>query len=84
MNCWEFMLCGREENGARALERGVCPAFTQGAGQACWFIAGTFCGGKVQGEFAAKLKTCIDCDFFKSLSFEHKAAMWRRFGPPLN
>lgn len=25
-NCWEYMGCGREEGGSRALELGICPA----------------------------------------------------------
>jgi hypothetical protein len=33
-------------------------------GRTCWAVAGTFCGGKVQGSYAAKLLTCIQCDFY--------------------
>ena len=35
------------------------------AGRACWAIAGTFCGGKVQGTFAEKEKSCLACAFYK-------------------
>jgi len=58
-------------------ELGVCPAATEisldgfhrgdNAGRACWIIAGTFCGGKVQGSYAAKSKNCADCEFFKQV-----------------
>ncbi len=34
LNCWEFKGCGREEGGRNAHERGICPAYTQGAGDA--------------------------------------------------
>jgi hypothetical protein len=55
-------------------ELGVCIAATehrvdgandgQYAGRACWMVAGTLCGGKVQGTYAAKLATCMQCEFF--------------------
>jgi len=56
---------------------GVCPATTDGrldgvhggkkCGRACWVIAGTFCGGVVQGTFGAKYKTCELCDFYQQV-----------------
>jgi hypothetical protein len=74
-NCWQFMKCGREPGGARAVELGVCPAAIERrlsgvnsgecAGRACWAIGGTFCGGEVQGIFAKKLADCIDCKFYR-------------------
>jgi hypothetical protein len=74
-NCWEFKKCGRQPGGSRANELGVCPAYTEkrlhhvnggmAAGRACWAIAGTLCGGKVQGFFALKMGTCLQCDFYK-------------------
>ena len=79
MNCWEFKRCGREKGGGNAGALGVCPAYTQGAGEACWFIAGTFCGGKVHGTYAEKLGTCINCDFFQRFDLEHRYRMWKRF-----
>lgn len=77
LNCWEFKKCGRQPGGDRVKELGVCPAATEksldgihrgdNAGRACWIIAGTFCGGKVQGSFAAKNKNCAECEFFKQV-----------------
>lgn len=74
-NCWQFMQCGREPGGKKADELGVCPAASDStfhginkgvnAGRICWAVAGTFCGGKVQGKFADKRRSCIRCDFFK-------------------
>jgi len=74
LNCWEFKKCGREPGGAHG-ELGVCPSATEtklngshdgtNAGRACWVVAGTFCGGKVQGSFAKKYEHCEVCDFYK-------------------
>lgn len=84
LNCWEYKKCGREPRGARAVELGVCPAasdtsfhgLNQGknAGRICWAVAGTFCGGKVQGTFAEKRRSCIDCDFFKLVQVEEETS----------
>jgi len=65
MNCWEFKKCGRENSGAKAEELGVCPAWPDD-GHKCARVAGTLCGGQVQGSFAQKLVNCMDCDFYKS------------------
>ena len=65
MNCWEFKKCGREGGGTKADELGVCPAYPD-HGQHCARIAGTLCGGKVQGEHAAKLASCMQCEFYQS------------------
>lgn len=79
-NCWEYKKCGREEGGGRVKELGVCPAFLEGdvdgvndgvnGGRACWAIAGTLCGGKVQGEFAQKISQCFECDFYQVVQVE--------------
>ena len=80
LNCWEFKKCGREPLGAKAKELGVCPASTESrtqgvnggkrGGRACWAVAGTLCGGKVQGTHAAKEGQCTACDFFRSVRQE--------------
>lgn len=80
-NCWEAKKCGREAGGARSEELGVCPAASEkrthgvnggeNGGRACWAIAGTLCGGVVQGSFAMKLTSCMECDFYKSVYLEH-------------
>ncbi len=72
--CWEFKRCGREPGGMNTDELGVCAAALetrvdganegQNAGRACWAVAGTLCGGKVQGTYAMKLKNCMACEFF--------------------
>lgn len=80
LNCWEFMKCGREPGGRRAFELGICPAATavelngtnsgKNGGRACWPVAGTLCGGKVQGIFAIKLPNCMQCPFFRTVGSE--------------
>ena len=73
-NCWEVKKCGREPEGAKVHESGVCPSAVESkldgthggrnAGRACWVVAGTLCGGVVQGTFAKKYENCEKCDFF--------------------
>lgn len=84
-NCWEVHKCGREVNGAKVKEYGVCPAaifeasdgFCGGknAGRACTYVAGTFCSGIVQGTHREKAKRCGECDFYRLLKQEHGAEM---------
>ncbi len=74
LNCWEYMKCGREVNGAKTAELGVCAAASdkemnglnvgKNGGRICWAVAGTLCGGSVQGEFASKIANCISCEFY--------------------
>jgi methyl-accepting chemotaxis protein len=64
-NCWEIKNCGRIPGGRKAADMGVCPAYPD-HGRDCWAVAGTFCGGKVQGTSAQKLESCMECDFFQS------------------
>jgi len=77
-NCWEFKDCGRQPGGNKVAQYGVCPATIEtkldgvnegrNAGRACWVVAGTFCGGIVQGTYANKIGNCAKCDFYKSVS----------------
>ena len=73
-NCWDFKKCGREAQGPNSAELGVCPAYVENrldgvhggmnAGRSCWVVAGTMCGGNVQGTYALKEKNCLRCDFY--------------------
>jgi len=84
LNCWEYKKCGRQPGGAKEQERGACPAATdlthegenggRAGGRYCWRVAGTLCGGKVQGTFAVKIMNCLDCDFFLRVSEEEGEA----------
>ncbi len=83
-NCWEFKKCGRQEGGEHSRDLGVCPAAAEqrldrvhggrNAGRACWVVAGTMCGGKVQGTFAQKYENCEVCDFFKTVKKEEDSS----------
>ncbi len=73
LNCWEFMQCERQPGGRKARELGICPVTINeeldgahggiAAGRACWAVVGSFCGGRIQGTYAEKLKDCTRCDF---------------------
>ncbi len=79
-NCWEIKECGREPGGTKTNDLGVCPAAIdtssddinngKNAGRICWSIAGTFCGGKVQGDFAQKSLSCMTCNVFRQIKTE--------------
>lgn len=83
MNCWDYKKCGRQAGGENALEFGVCPAFKEkrldgvhggdNAGRACWVVAGTYCGGEVQGTFAEKEHNCLACDFYRMVRKDEAA-----------
>jgi len=96
-NCWDKKFCGRQPGGTREKELGVCPAATEtvhdgvslvgindgvNGGRICWAIAGTLCGGKVQGSFADKEKSCRSCDFYSEVRRE-QMAMGKRYRPDL-
>ncbi len=82
-NCWEFKKCGRQPGGAKVAEFGECTASkerkadgcNQGkmGGRSCWVLAGTLCGGKVQGTFAQKASNCMECEFYKLVKSEEGA-----------
>ncbi len=90
-DCWEFKNCGREPEGAKVAELGVCPAAIdissdglnggKNAGRVCWAVAGTFCGGKVQGSFAQKQLSCMTCDFFKKVKEEEGLERFKLLKP---
>ena len=69
MNCWVCMKCGRERGGSKAKELGACPAYPL-HGKHCAQMAGTICGGQVQGSSAIKLTNCMDCDFYNSAYYD--------------
>jgi hypothetical protein len=58
--CWVMKRCSEKI-------RRDCPAWEFQAGHLCWFINGTFCGGKVQKSWQGKMKICRQCTVFVSL-----------------
>jgi hypothetical protein len=79
-NCWEYKKCGRQPGGQHVHDLGVCPVTIHqdltgahggsNAGRACWVVAGSLCGGKVQGTYANKLNNCWRCDFMNAVKQE--------------
>jgi hypothetical protein len=73
INCWKFKNCKGVSCKGEKNPSGVCPVFTAkefdkvnggiNGGRICWKVAGTFCGGNVQGTFAQKMNTCLSCEF---------------------
>ncbi|MEI7813017.1 MAG: hypothetical protein WCJ01_11445 [Ignavibacteria bacterium] len=80
INCWEYKKCGREIDGERENDLGICPVVRnythsgrnggKGAGRICWEIAGTLCQDIIQGTFAMKEMNCKQCDFFELVKSE--------------
>ena len=81
-NCWDFNKCGREPEGEKTGELGICPAAVfdgsdgfcggKNGGRACMYIAGTFCLETISKTHAETWwKDCGNCDFFKILMQEH-------------
>jgi len=58
VRCWERKNCSKKD----------CPAYLN-TDIRCWLAAGTMCGGKPQGEFAAKYKSCTECDVYQAVVF---------------
>lgn len=82
-NCWDAKKCGRTTGGAHEKDLGICPVSLEkrldgihggdNAGRACWVVAGSLCGGKVQGTFATKYEHCEKCDFYQTVKSEEGA-----------
>jgi hypothetical protein len=82
LNCWEIKGCGREPGGESVAEHGVCPAAAESihdginrgrcGGRICWAVAGTFCGGRVQGLFAEKIESCVSCEVFQLVTAQEE------------
>ncbi len=52
VSCWERLGCDKKD----------CPSYGKSR---CWAIAGTFCHGVVQGQFAQKIGDCRKCIVYK-------------------
>jgi hypothetical protein len=82
VNCWEYMKCGRQPGGDKVSALCECPAAVITAypdghyhggtclGRRCWRMAGTLCGGEIQGTFAKKLGNCRECPFYQKVKEE--------------
>ena len=65
LRCWEIKGCAKKD----------CLAYGS-EDHRCWLCVGTLCGGKVQGEFAQKYKTCFECDVYTTISKEPLKALY--------
>lgn len=52
VRCWEKLDCSKKD----------CPAYGK---LRCWAVAGTFCRGQVQGQFAQKIGDCRKCVVYR-------------------
>ena len=43
------------------------------AGRARWVVAGSLCGGRIQGTYAQKLNNCWKCDFMNAVKKEEES-----------
>ncbi len=63
VRCWEVKKCNKTS----------CPSYGDENNLRCWEIAGTFCKGEVQGQFAQKISDCRKCEVYQNarkISFE--------------
>jgi hypothetical protein len=65
LNCWEIKKCQRQKAGKKENELGECIASKKRMGHSCWAVAGTFCGGKIQGTIAQKIRYCTSCKVYE-------------------
>ncbi|MFC1844282.1 two-CW domain-containing protein [Thermodesulfobacteriota bacterium] len=66
LNCWEMKKCERQKGGKKASELGECIASKEGMGHSCWAVAGTLCGGEIQGTIAQKIGYCTSCEVYQN------------------
>ena len=59
VRCWERKDCSKTD----------CPAYRNRT-ERCWLLVGTMCSGKVQGDFAVKYKSCLECDVYRDAVFK--------------
>jgi len=68
--CWERKECDLKT-------KKKCPAWEFRAGNLCWFINGTICGGKVQDNWSKKMQLCRQCEVFRAFySSSSGAGIW--------
>jgi PAS domain S-box-containing protein len=66
--CYEVMKCAKEE----------CPCHGK-SDTRCWQVAGTFCGGEIQGQFAEKYESCATCPVFRNAVPDHHMRIGEQF-----
>lgn len=71
--CWKQLDCDKTD----------CPAYGREHTR-CWLVAGTFCRGEVQGQFANKLKDCRKCEVYKTAAADPVADIEEHFWGMMN
>ena len=72
--CWELKNCQRQHGGKKEAEFGMCITYPWG-GWHCWALAGTLCGGMVQGSSAQKEGNCQMCQHYIELMQDDPARL---------
>jgi len=72
--CWEMKNCQRCHGGEKEAEFGMCITYPWG-GWHCWALAGTLCGGMVQGSSAQKEGNCQMCQHYIELMQDDPAKL---------
>lgn len=57
-NCWQQKKCKKK----------FCPAYRQKKCR-CWLVAGTMCEGNMQGVYAKKFLSCLECGVYQNAVF---------------
>lgn len=58
VSCWEKKGCNKDD----------CPCYMN-ASCRCWLTVGTMCGGEVQGTFARKYISCMECSVYRDIVY---------------
>jgi PAS domain S-box-containing protein len=66
--CWEVKKCDYKG----------CPVYGR-KNVRCWQIAGTHCGGEIQGHFARKYSDCKDCEVYRKSTIDTVAEITETF-----
>ncbi len=67
-DCWELKKCDYKD----------CPVYGR-RGVRCWQVAGTHCGGEIQGQFARKYKDCKECEVYRRSTMDTVAEITETF-----
>jgi PAS domain S-box-containing protein len=66
--CWDLKKCDYRE----------CPVHGR-TGVRCWQVAGTHCGGEIQGQFAKKYRDCKECEVYRRSTVDTVAEITETF-----
>ncbi len=67
-DCWDLKKCDYKD----------CPVYGR-KGVRCWQVAGTHCGGEIQGQFAKKYKDCKECEVYRKSTIDTVAEITETF-----